>query len=73
MKIVYKDLLTGKLRWTNPCSYEVREVQWLGQRVKAVLAYRKTDCLVIPEWAVAPQSRGLLTQCTTDKEEGKST
>jgi hypothetical protein len=62
MKIYYKDILTGKIRWTNPKNYEIKEVNWLGGMVRAIIAYRKSDCLIIPPWALAPQSKHLLAQ-----------
>lgn len=65
-KIFYKDIITGKIRWTRPSSYEVKEVNWLGQRVKALIAYRKSDYLIIPPWCLTPESRHLLNQNRED-------
>lgn len=60
MKIYYKDFVTGKTRWTNPKQHSVQEIQFMGRTIKAIIAYRKSDEIIIPEHALAPQSRHLL-------------
>lgn len=60
MKIYYKDFVTGKTRYTNPKSFQITDIQFLGKPIKAIVAYRKSDELIIPEYALAPQSRHLL-------------
>jgi hypothetical protein len=60
LKIYYLDIKTGKVRWTNPQRYEVKEIDYFGTPVKAIYAYGKSDYIVIPSWALAPQSKHLL-------------
>lgn len=62
MKIYYyKGIDSEKISFTNAKhGYEIQEVSWLGSKVKAIVAHRKSDDLIIPAWCIAPQSKYLL-------------
>lgn len=64
MKIFYRDFVTGKTKWTNPKRYEITQINLMGQLHRGIIAHRKSDYLVIPEWALVGESRLLLADNT---------
>ncbi|MCL6477074.1 MAG: hypothetical protein K6T65_01535 [Peptococcaceae bacterium] len=59
-RVYYRDLETGKKRFTTGV-VQVKKQPWLGGvPIKVVYVIRRASETIIPEWCLAPESRHLL-------------
>jgi len=64
VKIYYFDFDKNGVRkkhFTNAVSHEAQEVEWLGVRVRALVARTKASERIIPPWCLAPENKHLLS------------